>query len=268
MRNLLFTIAYDGSAYHGWQVQANSVTVQQTMQDAMEKVLGERGNIIGCSRTDTGVHANRYCFNMRTETRYTEKKLVAALNARLPRDIAVLSCEDVGWDFHARYDCVSKEYIYRIWNSPVRNPFLGNYALHYKYPLDEHMLAEQAAGFVGTHDFVSFCSAHSNIKSTVRTVEEFRVERIGDEIVLTVIADGFLYNMVRIMVGTLLKIAQGKILRGSIPAIIEAKNRSAAGTTAPAHGLHLNAIHYEFKQARLCTEGSGNDTDEEKQLRE
>lgn len=267
MRNLLFTIAYDGGVYHGWQVQANSITVQQTIQNAIEKVLGERGNIIGCSRTDTGVHANRYCFNMRTDTRYMGNTLIAALNAHLPGDIAVLSCEDVEWDFHARYDCVSKEYIYRIWNSPVRNPFLEKYALHYKYPLDEHMLAVQAADFIGTHDFTSFCSAHSKIKSTVRTVEEFRVERVGDEIVLTVIADGFLYNMVRIMVGTLLKIAQGKILQGSIPAIIEAKSRSAAGTTAPAHGLYLNSICYEHRQKQLCAEGNGNDTDEKQQTR-
>jgi len=244
MRNILFILAFDGSAYHGWQVQANSITVQQTLQDAIEKVLGSRLNVVGCSRTDAGVHANMYCVNMRTDSTFSCSHLMEALNANLPFDIAITACCEVNYDFHARYDCISKEYIYKIWNSPVRNPFNNGYALHYKYPLDELMLGKEAEAFLGEHDYASFCSAHSKIKSTTRNVKKFTVERFGDEIIFTVEADGFLYNMVRIMVGTLLRISQGKIDRGSIGEIIAAKDRSRAGITAPAHGLYLNKVNY------------------------
>lgn len=244
MRNLFFTLAYDGTAYHGWQVQKNGISVQQILQDAFEIVLGERGNIVGCSRTDAGVHANMYCFNMRTQSSFGCDRLVAALNANLPFDIAVLSCREAGYDFHARYNCVSKEYIYRIWNSPVRNPFKNGYALHYKYPLDEKMLNEEAKAFLGEHDYASFCSARSKVGSTTRDVSRFTVERVGDELIFTVEANGFLYNMVRIMVGTLLRIAEGKIEQGTIADIIDARTRSRAGITAPAHGLYLNRVKY------------------------
>ncbi len=244
MRNLLFTLAYDGTDYHGWQVQANGITIQQILQDAIEKVLGLRGNVVGCSRTDAGVHANMYCFNMRTESSYNCNRLISALNANLPFDISITSCCEVSYEFHARYDCISKEYVYKIWNSPVRNPFKNDYALHYKYPLDEKMLNEEAQAFLGEHDYASFCSTNSKIKSTTRNVSKFTVERFGEEIIFTIKADGFLYNMVRIMVGTLLKIAQGKIEQGSIGDIIAAKDRSKAGTTAPAYGLYLNKVNY------------------------
>ncbi len=244
MRNLLLTISFDGSAYHGWQVQENAVTVQQTLQDALEHICSRRDNIVGCSRTDAGVHANMYCCNIRTESVIDCNKLVGALNAVLPRDIAATDCKEVDFDFHARYDCKSKEYIYKIWNSPNKNPFLYNYSLHYKYPLDEKFLSEQAKMFVGTHHFDSFCAAGSSVDDTERTVMNACVEREGDMVIFRVEADGFLYNMVRIMVGTLIDISRGKIPPDSIDGIIAAKNRSVAGYTAPAHGLYLNKIHY------------------------
>ncbi len=244
MRNLLLTISFDGTAYHGWQVQDNAVTVQQTLQDALEQICSRRDNVVGCSRTDAGVHANMYCCNIRTEHPIPCDKLVTALNAVLPRDIAVLDCKEVDFDFHARYDCKSKEYIYRIWNSPNKNPFLYNYSLHYKYPLDEEFLSSQAKQFIGTHDFSSFCAAGSSVEDTVRTVMNASVERNGDEVIFRVEADGFLYNMVRIMTGTLIDISRGRLPENSIPQIIEAKNRFAAGYTAPARGLYLNKIHY------------------------
>jgi len=244
MRNLLLTIQFDGSAYHGWQVQQNAVTVQETLQDALQQICRNRDNIVGCSRTDAGVHANMYCCNMRTESPIECSKLVNALNALLPRDIAALSCEEVDFDFHARYDCKSKEYIYKIWNSPNKNPFLFGYSLHHKYRLDEEFLNSQAKDFIGTYDFSSFCAAGSSVEDTVRTVMNASVEREGDMIVFRVEADGFLYNMVRIMVGTLLDISKGKIPKDSIKQIISAQNRFAAGQTAPAHGLYLNRIHY------------------------
>ena len=244
MRNLLLTISFDGTAYHGWQVQDNAVTVQQTVQDALEHICSKRDNIVGCSRTDAGVHANMYCCNVRTESLIECGKLVGALNAVLPKDIAVLDCKEVDYDFHARYDCKSKEYIYKIWNSPNKNPFLYNYSLHYKYPLDEKFLSEQAEMFVGTHCFDSFCAAGSSVEDTERTVMRACVEREGDMVIFRVEADGFLYNMVRIMVGTLIDISRGKIPPDSIDRIISAKNRAAAGYTAPAHGLYLNKINY------------------------
>ncbi len=244
MRNLLLTISFDGTAYHGWQVQDNALTVQQTLQDALEQICSRRDNVVGCSRTDAGVHANMYCCNIRTGHPIPCDRLVTALNAVLPRDIAAIDCKEVDFDFHARYDCKSKEYIYRIWNSPNKNPFLYNYSLHYKYPLDEEFLSAQAKQFIGTYDFSSFCAAGSSVEDTVRTVVDASVERNGDEVIFRVEADGFLYNMVRIMTGTLIDISRGKLPENSIPQIIEAKNRFAAGYTAPARGLYLNKIHY------------------------
>lgn len=244
MRNLLLTISFDGTAYHGWQVQENAVTVQQTLQDALEQICSSRDNIVGCSRTDAGVHANMYCCNMRTESPIECRKLVGALNAVLPRDIAVLDCKEVDFDFHARYDCKSKEYIYKIWNSPNKNPFIYNHSLHYKYPLDEKFLTQQAQAFIGTHKFDSFCAAGSSVEDTERTVMNAAVEREGDMVIFRVEADGFLYNMVRIMAGTLIDISRGRIPADSIEQIILAKNRHAAGYTAPARGLFLNKIHY------------------------
>ncbi len=244
MRNLLLTISFDGTNYHGWQVQDNAVTVQQTLQDALEQICSSRDNIIGCSRTDAGVHANMYCCNMRTESSIDCKKLVGALNAVLPRDIAALGCKEVDCDFHARYDCRSKEYIYKIWNSPNKNPFNFNHSLHYKYPLDEKFLSGQAKAYIGTHHFDSFCAAGSSVEDTERTVMNASVEREGDMVIFRVEADGFLYNMVRIMAGTLIDISRGKIPADSIGQIIEARNRFAAGYTAPARGLFLNKIHY------------------------
>lgn len=244
MRNLLLTISFDGSEYHGWQVQSNAKTVQQTLQDGLEQILQKRDNIVGCSRTDAGVHANMYCCNLRTESEIPCSKLVSALNAVLPRDIAVSDCIEVDYEFHARYDCKSKEYIYKIYNSSIKNPFLYKYSLHYKYRLDEKMLDRQAKDFIGTYDFSAFCASGSSVESMVRTVMNASVERNGDMVIFRVEADGFLYNMVRIMVGTLIDISSGKIPQDSIKQIIASENRFAAGQTAPAHGLYLNRIRY------------------------
>ena len=244
MRNLLFTISFCGTAYHGWQVQNNAVTVQQTVQDALEKILQKRENIVGCSRTDSGVHANMYCFNMQTDSIISCNKLVSAMNALLPEDISVLDCKQVCDSFHARYDCVCKEYKYIIWNSDKRNPFMTGRALFYPYRLDERLLDSQAKQFVGKYDFSSFCNAGSSVGDTVRNVFSASVERNGDVVEFTVSADGFLYNMVRIMVGTLLDISRGKIETDSIENIILSLDRNRAGQTAPACGLYLNKVYY------------------------
>lgn len=244
MRNIAMNLAYDGTAYHGWQVQPNGITVQEELQNAVEKIIGVRENIVGCSRTDAGVHANDYCCNMRTENGMDCYKLTGALNAVLPPDIAVKSCREVDLGFHARYDCKGKRYVYRVWNSHVRNPFMNGYAWHYKRPIDTELLNAQAQAFVGTFDFTSFCASGGSVEDKVRTVRSFSVERNGDEVLFKVEADGFLYNMVRIMVGTLIEISENRIENNKLADIIERKDRLSAGRTAPAQGLFLDEVFY------------------------
>jgi len=244
MRNLLFTISFCGTAYHGWQVQNNAVTVQQTVQDAIERIIQKRENIVGCSRTDAGVHANMYCFNMKTQSEIPCEKMITAVNAMLPDDISVLDCIEVNEDFHARYSCRKKEYKYLIYNSKIQNPFTVDRALLYPYKIDEDFLNEQSKQFIGKYDFCAFCNAGSSVEDTVRNVYDASVSRNGDMVEFTVSADGFLYNMVRIMVGTLLDISSGKIPENSIIDIIHSKNRDNAGCTAPACGLYLNKVIY------------------------
>lgn len=244
MRNLLLSLRFDGTAYHGWQVQKNALTVQQVFQDAVASVLGVRADVTGCSRTDAGVHANMYCCQLRTEHPIPEPKLIDALNFYLPRDIGVFACREVSQDFHARYSCQSKEYIYKIWNSPFRSPFYEGYALHCKRRIDENFLNGQAQAYIGTYDYSGFSSSGSSVAGTVRTVKNFTVLREGEVLVFTVEADGFLYNMVRIMTGTLLEIAEGKIPPDMLKEIIISGERGRAGRTAPACGLYLNRVFY------------------------
>lgn len=244
MRNLLLTIRYDGSAYHGWQVQKNAVAVQQVFQDAVEKIFGVRENVIGCSRTDSGVHANEYCVSLKTDRMIDNEGVVQAMNTALPKEIVVIDCREMPIHFHPRYNSVSKQYVYKLYNGKIRDPFLEKYAYHYRYPIDAQYLNEEAQAFLGAHDFIGFCSANSDVQGTVRTVKNFNVSREGDMVLFTVEADGFLYNMVRIMVGTLLFVSEGKIKKGELPDIIESKNRRLAGKTAPPQGLYLNKINY------------------------
>lgn len=245
-RNLLLTICYDGRNYHGWQIQSNALSVQEVFQKALYKVIGESTNIKGCSRTDAHVHAYNYCISFKTYHTIPCERLVAALNRYLPKDIAVLSCKEVNKDFHARYSCIGKEYVYKIWNNPIRDPFLDGYVYHYWYNLDETMLNKEAQSYIGKHDFTSFCTLdRRERKDFVRNVNNAEVIRDGDMVIFKVSADGFLYNMVRIMVGTLLRISQGKIQENKICDIIEAKDRSFAGPTAIPNGLYLNKVYYD-----------------------
>ncbi len=245
LRNLLITISYDGKNFHGWQIQHNAITVQEVFQNALEKIIGDKPDLKGCSRTDSGVHANMYCISIKTAHPIEPNRLKAALNRWLPKSVAVLDCREVPLDFHARYSCVSKEYIYKIWNSEVRNPFLDGYALHYRYKIDENLLHRASQAYVGYHDFSSFCTLDRREKGDMRrNVKSFSVIRNGDLVTMKVEADGFLYNMVRIMVGTLLRVQQGKISPDGILDIIEKKDRSFSGPTAQACGLYLNRVIY------------------------
>ena len=245
-RNFLIKLSYDGAAYHGWQIQDNALTVQQVFQEALQKITGLTEDIKACSRTDTGVHAREFCVSLKTESPIPPERLLAALNHYLPEDVAVRSVEQVPLDFHARYSCKGKEYVYQIWNHSVRDPFLKGRALHYWYPIDEELLNRAAVHYLGAHDFSSFCTLDRREKGDLtRTVFTSKVERAGDLVTFTVAADGFLYNMVRIMVGTLLRVQQGKLTPEDIPGILEAKDRKAAGPTAPACGLYLNRVFYD-----------------------
>lgn len=245
MQRLLLTLRYDGSRYHGWQVQPGAVTVQQTLQDAVEAVTGVRSGVTGCSRTDAGVHADMFCCAMDTASALRGEKMAAALNAHLPRDIAVYGCQEVAEDFHPRYDARGKRYRYRIWNEPARNPFWEGRAAHVRRPLDVPRLNEAARDYEGTHDFAAFCAAGAGTTESVRTVRRAWVERDGGLVSFVVEADGFLYNMVRIMVGTLLDMAAGHRSYLSIPAAIRSRDRAQAGPTAPAGGLILERVFYD-----------------------
>lgn len=246
LKNLLITISYDGRHFHGWQIQQNALTVQEVFQNSLTKIIGSEFDVKGCSRTDSGVHANMYCISLKITHPILPERLKAALNRWLPKSVAVLDCIEVPLDFHARYSCVSKEYIYKIWNNEVRNPFLDGYALHYRYKIDENLLNNAAQAYIGYHDFSSFCTLDSREKGDMRrNVMSFSVMRDGDLVTMKVEADGFLYNMVRIMVGTLLRVQQGKINPDEISKIIEKKDRSFAGPTAQACGLYLNRVNYK-----------------------
>lgn len=247
MKNYLFKIKYDGSSFHGWQIQPNGITVQQCLKDAFYEIFRQNVTVNGCSRTDAGVHANEFCFSVRLETQMPEERIIHAINAKMPDSAKVYACCEAGSDFHARFDCKGKEYIYRVLNTQYPDPFLRDRAYHYKYPLDEEMLHKEAKAFIGTHDFAAFCASGSSVESTERTIYDFSVKREGNEVVFSVSGDGFLYNMVRIMVGTLIDISRGKIEAGSIPQIIESRDRMGAGVTAPACGLYLNKVFYEEK---------------------
>lgn len=244
---IALTIMYDGKLFHGWQVQNNAKSVQGTLQDGLENVIGFRPDVSGVSRTDSGVHANNYvCHIPRDGVNIPCERLTAALNSHL-RDsgIAVKSAEIKDADFHARYSCTGKEYIYKIWNSRYMNPFLKDRAWFYPMEIDIEKMRFAEKEFVGTHDFRAFMTKGSkNEDNTVRTVKYFNVTKEDELITISVCADGFLYNMVRIMVGTYVDLARKGAGEGSVGIIIESRERKNAGDTAPAEGLYLNRIFY------------------------
>ena len=245
MRNLALFLKYDGTAYHGWQVQKNACSVAQTLEEAAADVVGHPVHMTGCGRTDAGVHARTYVANFRTESRIPVDRVAYALNTHLPADIVVTGAREVPLGFNAIGSCVRKEYTYQIYNSRIRDPFFVNRAWFYPKHLDEAVMQEAAAQFVGTHDFAAVRSVGTDVKSTVRTVYYFDVERRGELILLRVCANGFLYNMVRIIVGSLVKVGCGFWKPEQIKEALEARDRSKAGPKAPAEGLTLISIEEE-----------------------
>jgi len=245
MRNIVLFLTYEGTAYHGWQVQKRDVTVGQTMEEAAARIVGHPVKMTGCGRTDAGVHARRYVANFRTNSTIPVDRLPYAMNTHLPEDIVVTGAMDVHDDFNAIGSCVRKEYTYLIYNSRIRDPFYVNRAWFYPKHLDEKIMQRAADQFVGTHDFAAVRSVGTDVKSTVRTVYYYDVEREGDLIRLRVCANGFLYNMARAMAGTVVYAAEGKIKPEEIGALLESGNRTAAGPTVPPGGLYMTRLWYD-----------------------
>lgn len=245
MRNIALTLRYLGSAFHGWQVQKDLVTVAGTLENAAAMVVGHPVHMTGCGRTDAGVHAKIYLANFRTESTIPCERLPYALNTHLPADIVVTGAREVSDGFNAIGSCVRKEYAYLIYNSRIRDPFYVNRAWFYPKYLDEKIMQAAADQFVGTHDFAAVRSVGTDVKSTVRTVFDYKVRREGDLIELRVSANGFLYNMARAMAGTVVYAAEGKFPPEAIGKILESGNRTAAGPTVPAGGLYMTHLWYD-----------------------
>ena len=250
-RNIALRLSYDGSAYHGWQVQKTEISVAETLEIALSKVCGHPVKVVGCGRTDAGVHALRYCANFRTTSRIPIDRLPLAVNSRLPADISVSDAVEAPWDFNAIGSCIKKEYIYKIHASRIRDPFLEKRACFYPSALDIDKMERAGRAFEGTHDFAAVRSVGTPTKTTVRTVYWCRTKREGDLITIAVCADGFLYNMVRAIVGTMVYASYGKIEPEDIPALLEKGDRRLTGPTMPPQGLYLNRIWYEGEVGKM-----------------
>ncbi len=250
---LFLRLSYLGTNFCGYQVQGDIPTVQKALNEAAAKLFGKPCDITGCSRTDSGVHANDFCVTVSFKgsdsltTALDPSRIPLALNAHLPEDIAVNNAKFVECDFHPRYDVVYKEYIYLIHNSRIRDPFMNQRAMHFPQMISEEGLRkmnEAAAHLCGTHDFSSYMAAGSNVATAVRTMKYVDVSKNGDLITVRMAADGFLYNMVRIITGTLLDVGVGRLSPDDVVRITESKDRTLAGYTVPACGLYLNKVVY------------------------
>ncbi len=244
---LLLEIAYLGTNYHGYQVQNNAVSVEGTLQRVLEDFYKCPLSLVGCSRTDAGVHAKSFFLTVEGDLykNMPPEKLPLALAPFLPYDISVKSARLVPDDFHARYDVLYKEYEYLIWNAPIMSPFYQNRAWHCPVCLDVDLMSLAAPAFLGKHDFSSFMANGSSVKSTEREIKYLDIRKEGSLVIIRIAADGFLYNMVRIIVGTLVNVSEGKIDPLEIPNIILKKDRKAAGATLPADGLYLSRVVYK-----------------------
>lgn len=245
MSKLALTIAYLGTRYSGWQVQPNAPSIQQTLGEALNSLFGCKCSVTGCSRTDSGVHAREFLCVVDFAGEHNNippNRVPQAINSILADDISVLSCKECLSDFHPRYGIRGKEYIYIIHNSSIRDPFLSGRAYQVPSPLDDGAMNTASKEFIGYHDFGSFMSSGSKIKDTRRTVFDAGITRLGDTVTFTVSADGFLYNMVRIMVGTLIEVGRGKMTPEDIRKLLISPNRQNAGATVPPYGLYLNKI--------------------------
>lgn len=241
-------VAYDGTNYRGWQVQPNGITIEEVLNRKLSEILGEEITVIGASRTDSGVHSLGNVAIFDTSSRIPAEKISFALNQRLPEDIVVQDSREVPCDWHPRYQISRKTYEYRILNRTFRLPSRRFDTYFYHYPLDVEKMREAAAFLVGEHDFKSFCTVGAQVRSTVRTIDACEVFREGDIITVRITGNGFLYNMVRIIAGTLICVGNGSLEPARMPEILAARDRNAAGPTAPAHGLTMIGIRYDGEE--------------------
>lgn len=244
MRRLMITISYDGTRYCGWQIQPNGVTVEEIINKAASKICSEEITVIGASRTDAGVHSRGQKAVFDTNSSIKTEKFSIAFNSVLPSDIVVTDCIEVDSDFHPRYGDIVKTYSYRIWTNPIPDPVMRKYTYYHTYPIDIDKMREGSSYLIGEHDFASFCSSKSDVKNTVRIIYNIDIEKRKDEIIITFIGNGFLYNMVRMMVGVLIKIGNGYYEPGYIKELLKERKRGLARPTAPALGLCLESIDY------------------------
>ncbi len=246
MRHFKATIAYDGTDFHGWQVQPGHLTVQGALKHALETIEGAPVDVQGSGRTDAGVHALEQVASFSLTNPIPAENLLKAVNLLLPKTVRVLVIAPVSAEFHSRHSAAGKHYEYRIWRDDICPPFDVRYVYHHPYPLDEAAMIEAAAAFTGRHDFRSLAASGGHeMKSTVRTIFSSALSREAEQLIYRVHGDGFLYHMVRNIVGTLLEVGRGRIAVGDIPAVLASKERAAAGATAPAQGLFLVRVEYD-----------------------
>lgn len=244
MKRIRLTVAYDGTDYCGWQVQKNGITVEEVLNRALSRLTGEDITVIGASRTDAGVHARGNVAVFDTDTRIPAERIACALNTLLPEDVVAVKSEEVPAGWHPRR-CVSvKTYEYRILNREVPDPIRRRDTYFVSFPLDIERMREAAEYLKGEHDFKSFCSAHTAVKDTVRTIYDLEIEKEEDLITIRVRGNGFLYNMVRIIAGTLVGVGRGYFEPGEVKKMLDDKDRTKAGVTAPPQGLTLVGIAY------------------------
>lgn len=244
MKNIKLTIEYDGTNYNGWQKQKQGKTIQESIEKAIEKIVKEEVSITGSSRTDSGVHAKGMIANFMTESRVPPERFREAINTKLPDDIAIIKSEEVPLEFHSRYNSKGKTYCYTLINRREKVALLKNYVYHVVEPLDVKLMEEICKYFIGKHDFSAFKTNGSSVKTTVRTISDLHIERDNEFIKIFVTADGFLYNMVRIIVGTLVEVGLGKKKPEEVLSAINTGNREESGHCAPPNGLVLEKVYY------------------------
>ncbi len=244
MKNIKLILEYDGSNYHGWQSQKNASAIQDILEGAVLKLTGEPSKIIGSGRTDAGVHALGQVANFFSNAKIPPEKYSYALNSLLPPDIVIKHSEEVDNDFHARFDAIGKTYIYRIRNSIYPSALYRNKELHVRLPLEVSLMRESTLHFLGKHDFAAFQATGSSVLSTVRTIYNLNLSCDGEIITLEITGNGFLYNMVRIITGTLIDVGIGKLKSADIPKILGSRDRRSAGKTVAPHGLYLKQVYY------------------------
>jgi tRNA pseudouridine38-40 synthase len=245
VRNIKLVIAYDGTAYHGWQTQLNKATIQETIENAISTITKQKVDLTGSGRTDSGVHALGQVANFKADTKIPEDKMKIALNANLPLDIRILESVDVDIDFNSRFDALDKTYMYQIYNDRVQSPFYARYSCFIPQILNIDKMEEALHLIIGTHDFKGFMATGSNVKTTVRTVYDAKLLKKGKMLRIYINGDGFLYNMIRIIAGTLIDIGKGTKSTSCIEEAIINKDRKALGQTAVPQGLFLINVNYK-----------------------